>query len=192
MHVHEPAKVEEEDTSDIQADTTTPTPTEADAEAGVLTPSRNADIKQETEEAEKMRKEAEEKGAKKAAEERKTAGREPSGEGPKSPKTTGTDSKGKDEEAEEQKAPMPVLLVLSPALRTACFERGEEVMTVGGRDGTLFVGRAPTPPIVRAPVVDKTQQQQPQPSQEAGVEQDADQSVSQAQEGGYVLLILTG
>lgn len=169
VHVHEPAKVEEEDKSDIEADTTTPTPTEAGAEAGAITPSGSVEVKQEI-------------------------GSEPSGDGAELPKATGTENKGQDEEAEEEKVLVPVLLVLSPALRTACFQRDEEVMTVGGSDGTLFVGRAPTPPIVRAPVIDKPPQQPPQQQdEEKGVEQDADQSSSEAQqEGGCVLVLLAG
>jgi hypothetical protein len=87
------------------------------------------------------------------------------------------------EEKQEVKA-VPVMLVLPPTLRRACFHADEEVSTVSGDDGTLFVGRAPVPPIVRVPVADKTRQQDQ--AQEEKAEKDAEQTSLQAQGEGYV------
>jgi hypothetical protein len=78
----------------------------------------------------------------------------------------------------------PIMLVLPPAMRRACFHADEEVSTVGGDDGTLFVGRAPLPPIVRIPVANKTTQQDQM--QEDKAEKDAEQTSLQAQGEGYV------
>jgi hypothetical protein len=78
----------------------------------------------------------------------------------------------------------PVMLVLPPALRRACFHADEEVWTVSGDDGTLFVGRARIPPIVRVPVPSKTTPQDQ--AQEEKADTDAEQTSLQPQGDWYV------
>lgn len=167
VHVHEPVKeTEEEDKKDGEADKTSATAgTEATQtpEADIIEASGSVETKDET---------AVQPTSLATATEEKADLLELQG----TQQVSG-------EEKQEGKA-APVMLVLPPSLRRACFHADEEVSTVNGDDGTLFVGRAPVPPIVRIPVANKATQQDQ--AQEEKAEKDAEQTSLPAEGAGYV------